>query len=153
MDTDTLLTHVRSVAEPLLAQRETELVELTMVPGRSQTLRFLVQTAQGITLEECAALHRALSAALDTNGLLQESYLLEVASPGLDRPLRTRRDFERVQGRSVTVELAQPFAGRWQLVGEVVAADDAAIRLETKRWGTVTLPLTNIRRAVVTLRW
>ena len=153
MDTDTLLTHVRSVAEPLLAQRETELVELTIVPGRSPTLRFLVQTAQGITLDECAALNRALSEVLDTNGLLQGSYLLEVASPGLDRPLRTRRDFERVRGRSVTVDLVQPFAGRGQLVGEVRDADETAVMLETKRWGTVTLPLTNIRRAVVTLRW
>lgn len=148
------MTQVRELAEPLLAERGVELVELTLARhGREPVVRVLVQTATGITLDECAALNRALSERLDESGVMAEPYVLEVASPGLDRPLASRRDFERARGRSVTVELVERFAGRGQLVGDVASADEMTVTLETKRWGTVTLPFTNIRRAVLTLRW
>src|SRR3990167_9523060 len=94
---DTVVAHVRGLTEPLLAEQGVELVELMYRrEGRGMVLRFLVHTPGGITLDRCAALNRALSDRLDAGGFLDEPYLLEVASPGLDRPLSTRRDFERV---------------------------------------------------------
>ena len=154
MDTQAIMSYVQTVTEPLLSARGIELVELTYRPqGRQHMLQLLVQTPAGITLEQCAELNRALSYALDTAGLLEEPYVLEVASPGLDRPLTTRRDFERAAGQLITAELQEPFSGQRQMVGRVVSAEASTVTLETARWGTVTLPLANIARATMKLRW
>lgn len=154
MTHEEIVAYVRSVAEPLLAARDIELVELTGRPqGRQHCLQLLVHTPGGISLDRCAELNRALSGALDQAALLTEPYLLEVSSPGLDRPLTTRRDFERVTGETVTIDLHEPLAGARQVVGRVVSANDSSVALETQRWGTVALPTANIANAVLTLPW
>ena len=154
MDTEAIVSYVQTVAAPLLITRGIELVELTYRPqGRQHMLQLLVQTPAGITLEQCAELNRALSHELDAAGLLEEPYLLEVASPGLDRPLTTQRDFKRAAGRLITAELQEPFSGQRQVVGRVVSAEASTVTLEIARWGTVTLPLANIARATMKLRW
>ena len=142
------------MAEPLLAERGMELVELNArQQGAQLLLQLLVDLPSGITLSQCTELNRALNDALAGSDVGTESYLLEVASPGLDRPLRTHRDFERVAGQTVTATLHQPFAGQHQLVGNVVSADEQHVTLETKRWGAVMLPLASIAKAVITLKW
>ena len=154
MDAETVVAQVRALAEPFLAEQAVELVELAYRrEGRGMVLRLLVHTPGGITLDRCADLNRALSDRLDAGALLDEPYVLEVASPGLDRPLATRRDFERVAGETITADLREPFAGQRQLIGRVVSADDASVTLETKRWGSVALPLAHIAHAVVKLQW
>ena len=154
MTDEDIVAYVRTVADPLLAERGLELVELAYRPqGWQHVLRLLAHTPGGISLDQCAELNRALSAALDQAEILTEPYLLAVASPGLDRPLTTRRDFERVAGDTITANLREPFAGSWHIVGRVVGASESSVTLETKRWGTVTLPLVNITKAVLKLQW
>jgi ribosome maturation factor RimP len=81
-----------------------DLVELQHVAhGGRVRLRVFVDRRGGVTISECARLSRALSRALDKEGLVSHSYVLEVSSPGVHRPLRTERDFARVEGRKVRV--------------------------------------------------
>lgn len=154
MNDQELLTVVQAAAAPLLAARGMEQVELTGArSGARRAIRLLVYTPAGVTLEQCAELNRVLCDALEQQPELTEAYVLEVASPGLDRPLTSRRDFERVLGQWVTADLRQPVAGRHQWAGRVTAADETAVTLETTRHDTVTVPLAQVARARLQLRW
>src|SRR5687767_14065925 len=85
---------IRSIAEPILAQESIELVDLIYNRhGRFTTVRLLVDKVGGITIQECTHLNRVVGTALDEANVITESYTLEVSSPGLDRPLSTKRDF------------------------------------------------------------
>ena len=87
---------------PLLNRRDVELVELAVSGGhRRNIVRIFVDRPDGITVDECAALSREIADILDTRDPIDGTYLLEVSSPGLTRPLKTDRDFERVVGKSL----------------------------------------------------
>ena len=87
---------------PLLNRRDVELVEMAVSGGhRRKIVRIFVDRPDGITVDECAALSRDIADILDTRDPIDSTYLLEVSSPGLTRPLKTDRDFERVVGRSL----------------------------------------------------
>lgn len=142
------MARVRALVEPLLAARHVELVELTYQRGGPQAvLRFLVDTAPGITVEECRALNQAIGAVLDEHEVITEPYVLEVASPGLDRPLKTARDFERVIGRRVWMQTREPVAGDHELVGTVAGVGEAVVTVELDRGDRVRVPLAGIVRA------
>ena len=87
---------------PLLNRRDVELVEMAVSGGhRRKIVRIFVDRPDGITVDECAALSRDIADMLDTRDPIDSTYLLEVSSPGLTRPLKTDRDFERVVGKSL----------------------------------------------------
>ncbi|MCE2432896.1 MAG: ribosome maturation factor RimP [Candidatus Latescibacteria bacterium] len=87
---------------PLLNRRDVELVEMAVSGGhRRKIVRIFVDRPDGITVDECAALSRDIADILDTRDPIDSTYLLEVSSPGLTRPLKTDRDFERVVGKSL----------------------------------------------------
>ncbi len=87
---------------PLLKRREIELVELAVSGGhRRKIVRVFVDHMDGITIGECAALSREIADVFDTRDPIDGTYVLEVSSPGLTRPLKTDRDFERVVGKTL----------------------------------------------------
>lgn len=77
--------------------------ELVHVEFRSNTLRVFLDRPEGVTLDDCSAVSRELSALLDVHGFGNKRYLLEVSSPGLDRQLYGPRDYQRFVGRRVRV--------------------------------------------------
>jgi ribosome maturation factor RimP len=106
-----------ALIEKVVAEQGAELVDLASAgSGRCPVLRVYVDVPGGTTTEACAALSRAIEPRLEASGLVGERYVLEVSSPGLDRPLRTRRDFARLVGRPVEVR-TRAGAGRPMLVG------------------------------------
>lgn len=87
---------------PLLNRRDVELVELAISGDyRRKIVRIFVDRPDGITVDECATLSRDIADILDTRDPIDSRYLLEVSSPGLTRPLKTDRDFERVVGKTL----------------------------------------------------
>jgi ribosome maturation factor RimP len=84
----------------------------------------LVDTRQGITIDACARVNREIGDMIERESLIGESYTLEVSSPGLDRPLREKKDFQRLLGRSVKVwpmqegRPCEPVTGVIETVGE-----------------------------------
>ncbi|MBI4955673.1 MAG: ribosome maturation factor RimP [Myxococcales bacterium] len=90
-----------------------------------------VPVASGVTLEDCVSVSRDLSVALDVEDLVASSYSLEVTSPGVDRPLRSRRDYRRAVGHLVKLKLAQPAVdGQRVLRGPLLAAEDDELLIE-----------------------
>jgi len=150
---DQLVTAIRTLAEPILAERDMELVELTCHPrGRQQFVRFLVDKVGGVTIQLCAQVNQRLGEALDAAGLIEGSYTVEVSSPGLDRPLVTKRDFERSLGEDLVVECDEGSGRSTSLTGMLLAVQPEAIVLHQPA-GNVTVPLAHIRTAKKALRW
>ncbi len=123
LDSDRL----RGVVEPVVAGAGCDLDGLEVTPaGRRRLLRLVVDRDGGVSLDLVAELSTAVAAALDGSDAMGESpYVLEVTSPGVDRPLTEPRHWRRAAGRRVRVPLR---AGGW-LEGRVLDADDESVRL------------------------
>ncbi len=151
MDAGPLQT-IQAVVEPILADREIELVELTCrSQGGAVAIRLLVDGVGGVTLQQCAQANQLIGQALEASDAIEGSYTIEVSSPGLDRPLTTTRDFERAIGEQVELQLG-PGAPSGQLQGMVLAVQAEAIVVKTPA-GNVTVPRSQIRIAKKAIRW
>lgn len=149
MDLEAIVNRVKELVTPLLNGRGVSLVELICRPqGGGVLLRFLVDTAQGVTLAQLSQLNRAIGAILDEHDLIPERYMLEVSSPGLDRPLKSQADFERVMGRQVKVLLKVPVEDSFEYVGKLVGASEAYISLELDSGKRLKMEIAQIARAV-----
>ena len=149
LDKEAILSRVKELIQPLLAARQAELVELACrQEGSRVVLRCLVDTAQGITLEELSRLNQAIGAVLDEHDVIPERYLLEVSSPGLDRLLKTLPDFERVLGRRIRVMTAASVNSRREFIGELLGASDHMITLRLDNGDKLQILLSNIAHAV-----
>jgi ribosome maturation factor RimP len=140
---DTLAALVRPVVEGL----GYELWDLEYAPGRGDgLLRLYIDSAAGITLDDCERVSRAVSDVLDETDPLPGHYTLEVSSPGFERTLRTAGQFARFVGENVYVELAQPLDGRRRYKGPLLAAGGEAVEVEVDGRRQV-LPIAGIRKA------
>lgn len=147
------VTQIQGVVESILAEHQVELVELTCHPqGGGFHVRLLVDQPGGVTLHQCAKMNQLVGEALERANLLEGSYTVEVSSPGLDRPLRSRRDFERALGEDVQVNVhAEPGRIR-ELRGMLLAVQLEAVVLKTSA-GNITVPLAQVQGAKKVLRW
>ena len=150
---DPRLAAIQALIEPILADDSFELVELTARPhGRQLLVRLLVDKVGGVTIAQCARVNQLIGQALDAASLIEESYTIEVSSPGLDRPLVSKRDFERAVGEELVVDLTSEEARFRELQGMLLAVGQEAIVLKTSS-GNITVPLAQIRTAKKALRW
>ncbi|HVM20318.1 MAG TPA: ribosome maturation factor RimP [Egibacteraceae bacterium] len=143
-------TTVRDLAQPLAATAGLDLVDVEVKGSGPRTLvRVKVDRKGGVELAECQALSRELSRALDDADPIDSRYQLEVTSPGVNHPLQTQRDFDRVQGRVVTVHRAQ---GAGEVKGTVADAGDTAVVLDVDG-ERVTVAYDEIDKATQALPW
>ncbi len=116
------------------------------------------ETGQGVTLEDCTRVSRSLEDVLDGRPDLGERYVLEVSSPGLERPLIKRRDFERFAGREVWLKGPQPLVGENKRIeGELLGVSESdgveVVRLRLASGEEVSVPRGRIARAQLIYRW
>ena len=115
-----------ALIESLVARESVELVDVEVAGSRKRpVVRVYVDRPEGVGVDDCARISRLLEAGLEGAGAVPETYVLEVSSPGLDRPLRERRHFERYLGRDVEVRLHDPRDGRRRIVGTLEHVADA----------------------------
>ena len=143
-----IIERVKELIANYLEDHEIELVEMTYRRERSgMVLRLLVDTPEGITIRECEGLNNFLSEALDKENVIDERYTLEVASPGLDRPMKTDRDFERAMSKVLEVSTYEPIDGKKQREGKLIGMDKENIVIESSGTSTV-IPRGKIAKAV-----
>ncbi len=124
-----------------------ELVEAELSGGRHhRTLRVYIDGPEGVTVDDCAAVSRQLSAILDVEDPITGSYTLEVSSPGLDRPLVTPADFRRFQGAMIKVRLLNALDGRRNFTGRLLETTPESVVMEVDQ-ERFNLPLAAIERA------
>lgn len=153
MASDPTTVQIQALVEPILAERGLELVELTCRPQGGQLhIRLLVDQVGGVTLQDCAKANQQIGQALETASLLEGSYTVEVSSPGLDRPLMSKRDFERAIGEQLRVHVQADDGRIRESQGMLLAVQPEAIVLKLSS-GNVTVPLAQIRTAKKALKW
>src|SRR5215510_14674950 len=135
---------VAAIAEPVIEGLGLRLVRVKISGLDGCTVQIMAERPDGtMTIEDCEALSRAISPVLDVADPIDRAYRLEISSPGLDRPLVRRTDFERHVGEVVKVELAVALDGRRRYRGNLVGVDDTAarIRIEDRPEGTAEVQL------------
>lgn len=115
--------------------------------GRSWVLRVTIDRRGGVSVEDCAAVSRQLSTALDVEDFIDSSYHLEVSSPGIDRPLFGPADYERFAGERVRVETSEPVRGRRKITGVLVGLQDGVVTVSEPEGQTWEIPLESVRTA------
>ena len=117
--------------EPLMQEFGFELVDVEYVrEGGNWYLRAFIDKPGGITINDCEAVSRRLSDLLDAEDYIEESYTLEVSSPGLGRPLRKDKDLQRSIGEEVDVKLFAPVDHSKEYTGLLQAFDKESITIE-----------------------
>ncbi|MBN2097295.1 MAG: ribosome maturation factor RimP [Candidatus Omnitrophica bacterium] len=145
-----LSEQVKQAVLPVLDKENVELVELQLNRGKKRLLlRFLVDRPGGITLDECAHLNREIGRIFDQQNVVQDSYILEVSSPGLDRPLKSTRDFQRAQAKLIRVVLHQELNRQNVWKGRLVEISEKEIAVQTEDGASQRIPRELIARASV----
>ncbi|MEU4732129.1 MULTISPECIES: ribosome maturation factor RimP [unclassified Streptomyces] len=119
---------LRGLLEPLVAAKGLDLEEIEMSrAGKRRMLRIIVDSDEGVELDACAELSREVSDKLDETDVMgEDEYVLEVSSPGADRPLTEHRHYVRAIGRLVKFQLAEG----GEVIARILDADDEGLDLE-----------------------
>lgn len=117
--------------QPLVEDLGYEFVGLEYMNNPKQSvLRIYIDGEEGVGLEDCEKVSRETAALLDVEDPIKGHYNLEISSPGLDRPLFTPEQYARFAGEEAQLSLFAPQDGRRKFKGVILAADDAAVRME-----------------------
>jgi ribosome maturation factor RimP len=115
--------------------------------ARKPTVRVYIDKEGGVTLDDCERFSRAMSALLDVEDIIPFSYVLEVSSPGLDRPLKNIRDFERSVGKLARVVTRESIANQTFFVGRIMAVKENTVMLMVNNKEEVYIPIDRISKA------
>jgi ribosome maturation factor RimP len=125
-----IAARVAAISEPVIENLGYRLVRVRLSAMAGCTVQIMAERAYGtMGIEDCEAVSRALSPVLDVADPIDRAYRLEISSPGIDRPLVRRSDFERYAGHAVKVEMALPVEGRRRFRGLLLGAEGAAARV------------------------
>ena len=150
MDT---IEHIKKLLQPILDNRNAELVDISVSKSpKNPILRILVDKEGGIILDECSGINKELSESLENNPSMQGSYILEVSSPGLDRPLMGKRDFTKVLGEEINLYTKEAIEGKDFFNATLDSADDEYITLKIKDGRILKIPYDNIRKAKLEIK-
>ncbi len=115
---------------PVLAEHQFELVDVEYVKEAGNWyLRSYIDKEGGITVDDCEVISRILSDWLDKTDFIQDSYIMEVSSPGLGRPLKKDKDFERSLGDEVEIRLYKPRNKQKEFTGTLKAYDKETVTI------------------------
>jgi len=125
-----LAARVAAIAEPVIENLGFRLVRVRVSSTDGCTLQIMAERKDGtLSIEDCEAVSRALSPVLDVADPVEQAYRLEISSPGMDRPLVRRSDFERYAGQVAKIEMAVPVDGRRRFRGTILGVDGGAARI------------------------
>jgi len=144
---------IAQIIEPSLHAMGYRLVRVMILGAvRRATLQVMAERLDDVpmTVDDCAEISRSISALLDVADPIAGAYMLEVSSPGIDRPLVRPEDYDRFASFEARIDLAEPVGGRKRYRGRLLGRRDDGIRLVTET-GEVHLPLTAIVRAKLVL--
>jgi len=144
---ENLLQEVRQVVEPILESQGLELVDLEYQrESQGWVLRIYLDREGGVSLEDCAGVSHEVGAVLEVKDLIPSSYILEVSSPGLTRPLKKPEDFNKFRNQMVKIKLYEPLEGRKNFKGILMGLEGDRVRVEVEQL-VYELPLQRIAKA------
>ncbi|MGN0247737.1 MAG: ribosome maturation factor RimP [Lachnospiraceae bacterium] len=130
---DTYESRTEALLLPIMEANQFELVDVEYVKeGSNWYLRAYIDKEGGISIDDCELVSRALSDLLDQEDFIEEAYILEVSSPGLLRPIKKDKDFQRNVGKEIEVHLFKMMDKKKELIGILTAFDADTLTLQTE---------------------
>lgn len=127
------VAEIQEALAPIAEEQAIEIVEVEFKQGREPALTVYIDREGGVDLDACEKFHRAIDPVLDElDPTFGAAYTLNVSSPGLDRPLKTQRDFDKCMGEKVEVKLFAPMQGKKYFEMTLVGYDGNCVELEDK---------------------
>ena len=148
MVSDELIIELKSLLSDYLTSLNFVLVDIIYrYEGGDLFLRILADKPEGgINLDECAGLNRGIGGLLDEKDIIKGNYILEVSSPGLDRPLKTREDFSRLLNKKAKFFLNEVINGKLEWDGLISQVSQESVSVATDE-GTIEVPIVKINKA------
>lgn len=142
-----VIERVKEIVDPILLNEGMELVDIEYRrERRGWVLRLFIDKEGGISLDHCAHISEALGRTLDVEDFIPNPYILEVSSPGLDRPLKKEKDFIKYLQRRIRVKTIDPIDQRKNFRGKLLRVLEGRIELEGED-RVIQIPLSNVAKA------
>src|SRR5580658_5261810 len=143
---------IAPIIEPSLTAMGYRLVRIAFLGASRATLQIMAERLDEapMTVDDCTEISRSVSALLDVADPIAGAYMLEVSSPGIDRPLTRPEDYDRFAGFEAKIELGEPLDGRKRFRGRILGRADDHVRLRDED-GEIRLPLVAINKAKLVL--
>ena len=149
---DKLTEQIEALIMPYIEELSAELVELNVKHrGKTVMIEVVADRPGGITIGECTLMNKKADREIENKQWFGEDYVIEVSSPGLDRPLKTSADFSRAIGREVRFHLLEAVEGKVEHLGVVLEVKKEEILVNTND-KTITVPLETISKAVQVIK-
>lgn len=142
-----------SIIEMLAPILDIDGIELVDVETHSKTLRLLIHKPDGLSVADCQKVNQIVRPILEVHEYLANYTQLEVASPGIDRPLRTAKDFQRNYGRTVQIVIAPKNEHERQVQGTVVEVRPEEVVLAQSNGKDISVKISQILNAHIHLKW
>lgn len=152
---EALTAKVIEIAQRVGASQNIEIVDVEMLGGGiHRVLRVFIDKPAGVTHADCELISHGMSAVLDEEDVIPGgTYHLEVSSPGVERRLKTVRDFERFQGQKVKVQLRTPIENRRRWEGTLTGIANNVVDLEASPGRQIQFPLDDVEQANLKFEW
>lgn len=143
---------VREIAENVAIDHGVELVHVEVAgPEQKPIVRIFIDKPNGVTHEDCSEVSLHVGTIFDVEDFIHSAYTLEVSSPGLERGLYKRADYERFAGRLARMKTQSPISGQRNFRGRLLGVDGEDILFEDRTNGRVRVPLNAIAKASLEL--
>ena len=146
LDENTMRQKIYRLAEQVAEEQEVELFDIELLGKGKVLLRVFIDKDGGITLNDCERFSKSLGIVLAVENPLPGSYTLEVSSPGLDRPLRNLKDYEKNIGKLARIITSEKIESRNFFIGRISGIHNEVIQLLVGQQ-EMSIPFTNISRA------
>ena len=148
MGNNSIAARVQELAERVAIDHGLELVHAEVAgPDNKPIVRVFIDKPQGVTHDDCSEVSTHLGTILDVEDFIHASYTLEVSSPGLERGLYKRADYERFAGNNAKVKTRQPIGGQRNFRGRLLGLEGDEVIFDDRTSGRVQIPLDIITKA------
>jgi len=144
------IRQIRELLEPTLAHLGYEIYAIEQLGSGGRTLRFSIDKPTGVTIEDCERVSQVAGPILEQSGLVDGNYILEVSSPGAERPLRERWEYERFAGKRVNVRYRYGENSEGVVEGVLAAVDESGIAVDNPKAGLLEIGWPDVLAARLT---
>lgn len=141
-----IVERVKELLIPILEEKELKLVDIEFIKEGKPVLRIYIYNPEGTTIENCEFVSRRIGTILDVEDLIPYSYILEVSSPGLNRKLKNKEEYEIFKGRDIKISTNEPINDKSFFRGKLLGLENEDVKIEEND-KEIKIPLEKINKA------
>lgn len=142
----TISKRIENLVKQIVEAEGLELVDVEFKSGPRGVLRIFLDKPGGVNISDCQKISSRAGASLEEEDFIKSEYVLEVSSPGLDRPLKREADYKRYKGKLVNISLYAPLEGKKNFIGHIINAGNNKVTLKEKNEKVIDIPIADIAK-------